>query len=854
MFISKINFNQYQTKNTNYQQNKFVTFKGLNSNIIKNAVTAEPVIKATANAVKKTLLAITAFAAAQGITLYKVKEAAQNGELDMQGKKVDIEGEKTKDYLRRVEMYKQLLVTKTDFASENGISLEKIKEAIANNELDMVGSKINPEGEKTKDYVQRMQMYKQTHMPRKTFGELVGITGKSVEWHIAKGNLVANEDGTVDPTNEKNRYFLENFKKGATKQAHKYTTENYDVLQRKLGPIKIDFCLERGYLVADEDGSINMENPINKEFLEKVAKKEIQIFDFYMSKKDFARYVHQHDMTIKKAIESGELIEEFHKGIDINHPQNKAYIEKALANQKGPGGKLKKLPEGYISRQDLADKLGFKLANLQYHVSVGHLIADEYGIDLNNPINKHFIDNYKKGVLKTMPEGFEAVARKGQPRAEKPNHVSINKLAKRLGMSTATLQYHIFEGHVIRTEDGIDLTHPQNVHFLNNYKRGEEYIMPNEVKKVKPIQKEETPKNYKVKTNFNHLFMHELSKMVKICVSALGFHFDRGRLEKTEDKKIDLSSPLNREFIAKYDNSIKEAYANMSDEELEESVMGLKELLKKRIGENVYVVSAGSLDDSEFLNGYLKYSLDNIVDTSDLTEEQIKLLVSMMEDIVLDELSNDEPSKTNFFESEGKLDILAYKHLLNEIIKRENSNVVSEETEATVEEVGASPEMVQEELSALFENLKNEYVYEIDAYKKVSEKSMDQLAESYLRSRFNVEGLNYTTLKNFTKEVKNGEIVEDLDDKNVEKIVQEDFVRQNAQKNADHPLYSSWRKGVNPNNLRSFVATVIEKYRQNLLNKICTEELLVKMQQANPYKEITMQDLEEFVNEKLDLE
>ena len=139
MFISKINFNQYQTKNTNYQQNKFVTFKGLNSNIIKNAVTAEPVIKATANAVKKTLLAITAFAAAQGITLYKVKEAAQNGELDMQGKKVDIEGEKTKDYLRRVEMYKQLLVTKADFASENGISLEKIKEAIANNELDMVG-------------------------------------------------------------------------------------------------------------------------------------------------------------------------------------------------------------------------------------------------------------------------------------------------------------------------------------------------------------------------------------------------------------------------------------------------------------------------------------------------------------------------------------------------------------------------------------------------------------------------------------------------------------------------------------------------------------------------------------------
>ena len=52
-------------------------------------------------------------------------------------------------------------------------------------------------------------------------------------------------------------------------------------------------------------------------------------------------------------------------------------------------------------------------------------------------------------------------------------------------MSTATLEHHIQAGHIIYTKDGIDLTHPQNVHFVNNYKRGEEYFVPNGSTKIK---------------------------------------------------------------------------------------------------------------------------------------------------------------------------------------------------------------------------------------------------------------------------------------------------------------------------------------------------------------------------------
>ena len=159
MFISKVNFNQLQAKNVNYQQKGFVSFKGLNSNILKNVVDSRVVKEKGADIVKTALMSLTAFAALNGISLYKIKDAAKNGELEMQGKKVDAEGANTKEYLQRQETYKQLLVTRTSFIQENGISSEEFEQAVANGEIDVVGKKVNPEGEKTKAFLSRYPHY-----------------------------------------------------------------------------------------------------------------------------------------------------------------------------------------------------------------------------------------------------------------------------------------------------------------------------------------------------------------------------------------------------------------------------------------------------------------------------------------------------------------------------------------------------------------------------------------------------------------------------------------------------------------------------------------------------------------------
>ena len=111
MFISKINFND--------QQKNYLSFKGLNSNILKNVVDSRVVKEKGADIAKTALVSLTTFAALYGITSYKVKDAVKNGELDMQGKKVDVEGVNTKEYLQRQETYKQILVTKTSFIQEN---------------------------------------------------------------------------------------------------------------------------------------------------------------------------------------------------------------------------------------------------------------------------------------------------------------------------------------------------------------------------------------------------------------------------------------------------------------------------------------------------------------------------------------------------------------------------------------------------------------------------------------------------------------------------------------------------------------------------------------------------------------
>ena len=335
-----------------------------------------------------------------------------------------------------------------------------------------------------------------------------------------------------------------------------------------------------------------------------------------------------------------------------------------------------------------------------------------------------------------------------------------------------------------------------------------------------------------------------------MCI-LLGFHFDRGRLEKTEDKKIDLSNSLNKEFIEKYKDNVIEAYAKMSDEELEESVKGLKLLLKNRMGENIYMVSAGMLDNLDALDGYMNYSLSKIVDVSNLTKEQDELLVSIMEDIVLEELANNQSLRPKFLESDEKLDIALYRYLLDEIIMRNNGQVTVEDVDAEVNFINEN--RVTQKLEKMLEDTVQEYEREVRLYKRILSKDIETLADVYTQHKFLSVVTNYHKLINFNNEVMKKGLLEETDSKQIKIIVEKVLSQVVNGSFVLNDTYKNWKKGHNVKNAKQVVSNVIDEYGKSLIAKICTEEALKELQKANPTKEITMQDLEDVVIEKFDL-
>ena len=385
--------------------------------------------------------------------------------------------------------------------------------------------------------------------------------------------------------------------------------------------------------------------------------------------------------------------------------------------------------------------------------------------------------------------------------------------------------------------------------------------MPGEVKVVKTDDVIE--KNKQIKTNFNQLNVGELSKMIKICTSAVGFHFDRGRIEKTEDKKIDLAESVNREFIAKYEDSVIEAYKNMSDDELEESIKDLKSLLKNRMGENIYIASENLLEDLDDLHGYLGYSLEKIVNTSDITEEQKELLTEIMEEIVLEELASDRTNKAKFFDSSEKLDLLLYKNLLNEVIKRQQpvveKNLDGVETSVALEDAEMLEEFseaglkVSKELKSVLDKIKEKYIYEIEAYKTVVSQKIDVLTDIYMQYEFRNTSNDYFNFRSFNQRVAEKGFPFVTDDIKIKYIVEKVLSKVNSPINELTENYLSWKKEYKPKDATAVVSNIIGKYEKSLMAKICTEDALKELQKANPAMEIQMQDLEDLVCEKFDL-
>lgn len=125
---------------------------------------------------------------------------------------------------------------------------------------------------------------------------------------------------------------------------------------------------------------------------------------------------------------------------NIENEQNKAMIKNMLCIT--------------VSRGELAKALGVNIHSIDHHISKGSLILDEDGlIDLSDPQNKRFCENFKKGTRKVVPISRE----------------ELNE-----SFDSNALSYFVKNGLLVADEQGnINLSDENNQKFLQRLKNKE---------------------------------------------------------------------------------------------------------------------------------------------------------------------------------------------------------------------------------------------------------------------------------------------------------------------------------------------------------------------------------------------
>lgn len=462
------------------------------------------------------------------------------------------------------------------FSKEYGVPLARIKKAIDNGELIWKDKKIDIRDPKNKEFLESWneQLQKQeaknpreVRASKKSFpasfvnasrlAEILGVDSHAVAWRTDKTFYLIkdSETGLYDIEEPHNKFFITKFLEGVKKESELrtfYIPANYSKLQSLLGNIPLQYCLDNGLLIKNEEGMIDLFLEHNRMFLEKVKKKEITINDFKLTITDFRAKCHIGILTYRQEVRNGNIILDENGRIDINHPLNKKFID--YSNNKTRSRKLSILPDGFVSRKTFAEMLGVDSQVLQNHFASGYIIRDESGaIDIRNPINKYFLDNYEKGK-RFKPMDPEERAKYLSEGASQRNveYISQVKLGELLGLQQPTVYYHIKEGHIKLDEHGkIDLNHPDNIKFIESYRRGEAFSTAESSKGIKTPKKAEVPVVKKVRINPNICMQKFFADICGISHTNLVHHIDKGRVIRDADGGIDLSNPKNKAFVEK---------------------------------------------------------------------------------------------------------------------------------------------------------------------------------------------------------------------------------------------------------------------------------------------------------------
>lgn len=752
-----------------------------------------------------------------------------------------------------IDIPKGNLLTIAAFAQLFGISSYFVKKGIENDEIKLSDNKIDPNDEENKNFVKnlltKIRQQKNfitsskkditTKLKQADLAKFLGVDSHSIEWHIKKGHLILGEDKTIDITHPKNKSFIDNFKKFSKYKEEKqeYTVNDYKALQKRLGHLQIEYCLKHQLLTADENGTINIENAINKRFLKLIETKEISYKNYFLSINEFAKITGQSISTITRALIKKELVKE-KLGIDINNPQNRAFIDKNTDAE----NKTQELK----TPSEIAKTLGYTNGSaIYYYINLGKLIQEENGlININKEPNKSFLLELSiNKKTRKRPITTNKTRRQKVDGLKDGKFITQTALAKQLGIAQSTLLYHIMLGHLNYIKGkGIDIKEDEkNITFIKNFQKN-------------------TPQTPKVSTqsqnkhkeiNFNQVNKKEFANMLSLGITTISYYIEKGLVILNKDGKIDLNNPTNQEFIKKFDAHAKQSFQNLAPESLQKAKENLSNFLKNRMSPELYDVANDLYEDSiDNLKNYLQYRLKNIVNTEELTQKQFDELYNLFENIVLDEIEYEPYQNPTYFSSTNKAELHCYKYLLDTIADRKINAYEQKETPIAAKAAEDDFQIVNEiiEVKAFqdyIDLLKKMLGHKIELLKRLKTADKKELINAYLYNNFlfaKTKPYDFHRKRILNKQV------ETISNYRATILVEKVLFNYNNVRNSDKAEFEEWKQKIKMNVYEDLIDKIIKTYKETLEEEACRQHAYEMLLEDNY---ISVEQFKEHVLQRL---
>lgn len=257
--------------------------------------------------------------------------------------------------------------------------------------------------------------------------------------------------------------------------------------------------VELGKFELTENGMIDTTNPKNIKFLEEMNRPSLK------TKEEVSEMLGIPVERLSAYVRSGKLIQDVTNKYDIENDINKAF----LAQKPSPKD------NSVITRGALSKELGINQHTIEYHIEKGRLRLNENNnIDLNDEVNRAFIESFNKGERKPKP-----------PKAEIP--VTEENVQSILGK--LPLEYCIDNKLLVADENGkIDFDAEPNKTFI------------------------EKCKNKEISVNDYFVTKAEFARRSGNTETTLARAISNGKLKITEDGRLDVNDPLNAEYLKVY--------------------------------------------------------------------------------------------------------------------------------------------------------------------------------------------------------------------------------------------------------------------------------------------------------------